>query len=78
MDKMIDDLTWNALDWERIELNQLDENLTGKFIKGAELVDAPIVDGLIIYLEGQNGSLSAVMINADDEVMTVDVAEVKE
>lgn len=60
---------FNALEWRDIDGEKIDDALTGATVIGAEPVDYPQTDGLIIYLRGRSGAAFALEAGADTVFM---------
>jgi len=61
----IEESAFNALEWRAIDGEKIDEALTGATVIGAEPVDYPETDGLIIYLRGRSGAAFALEAGAE-------------
>ena len=57
---LIDNLTWTPIPAEVLELI-----VNGSTVTGAEPIDAPLTDGLIIYLTDRSGRQLVLDIGAD-------------
>lgn len=62
---LIDDNTYNALQWENVEAKKLDEIVPGFSLTGAEPIDYPITDGVILYGKDVTGNIIALDIGTD-------------
>lgn len=62
----IDDNTYNNLMWENVDGQSLDSLLQGLQIMGAEPIDYPLTDGVIIYAKNtRTDKLIIINIGAD-------------
>ena len=48
-------------------LEQINRDLTGMQITGAELINAPLTDGIILYMSNGDGKKYALEIGADPD-----------
>lgn len=60
--------TGEALDYNQIDPEEVDELTRGALVLGAETIDAPYPDGIIIYMRLPSGKALALMVEtAADE-----------
>lgn len=52
------------LDYDQIDPEEVDELTRGALVLGAETIDAPTPDGLIIYMRLQSGKVLALVVEA--------------
>lgn len=85
MINVINEAEFDGLEWKNIEFknqNDADKLFTGCTIIGAECIDFPCVDGLILYGRGENGmikvfDISCVPFDLENEnVLQVNVADI--
>ena len=55
-----------------IDGNELEKALYGATVMGAETVDDPQTDGLVLYLKGRNGANLTLEILIDEDVLNGD------
>lgn len=60
--KEIEADVFDNLEWENIDGMELDKMIEGLTVIGAEPVDYPATDGVIIYLQGKNKHIIAIEI----------------
>lgn len=58
---------YNSIKWRKTDGARLDKLLTGCTITGAELIDYPFTDGVIIYMKNEKGRALALQIESDPD-----------
>lgn len=58
----LSDNKFDRLSWEQVDGQKVDSLITGLEVVGAEPVDYPVTDGLIIYLKDTEGNITALDI----------------
>ena len=59
------DNEFNRLSWEQVDGQKVDSLITGLKVVGAEPINYPITDGLIIYLKDTEGNITVLDIGTD-------------
>ncbi len=69
---------FNSLEWEQIDAaeNKLDAVLKDCRILGAEPINYPVTDGIIIYMESKSGDRLALEIGNDTDFY-ISLAEIR-
>lgn len=62
---VIDNRTFDGLNFERTDGANLDGELTGCRVLGVEAIDYPLTDGLIFYLEAPTGERFALEVGQE-------------
>ena len=75
---MIEDNTFNSLNWRSVDWEKLNELISGWTVCGAEPIDYPLTDGAIIYLKDSNGNLAALELGQepDGESFYIQIAKI--
>jgi len=58
----LSDNKFDRLSWEQVDGQKVDSLITGLEVVGAEPIDYPVTDGLIIYLKDTEGNTTALDI----------------
>lgn len=62
---MIDDQTFNKLNWDRVDELELDTLIKDATILGTDAVDYPLTDAVILYIKTPSGELYALQFEVD-------------
>ena len=59
------DYIFDSIEWEPLDGAELDKLLTGCTVTGAEPIDYPATDGVVIYLRDSTGKALALEVESD-------------
>ena len=68
-DEIFDNLKWSSM--IKKTNDQLDKTLEGVTIVGAEYIDYPIPDGVLLYLKDNHGKVTVLELGVDENDSTL-------